>query len=483
MIRPLLLVLLTLLPCVVSARDSLRYDVEAVSVAATGANTPFWLVNNRDGLGSVKRYNGYLRAAAFVDGDTARRFSWNAGADLVGAYGMTSHFIIEQLYAGINYRSVFVYAGSRIEDSGTVDRRLSSGDLLYSGNALPMPQVRAGLSRFVPVPLTNDWLHIRGYVAYGLFTDGSWQTSFAGPDGFRTDNVLYNSKGIWFRIGRQKTLPLHFTLGLEMGTQFGGKYWQNGKWNHMPTKLKDWFKAFIPGAGGSDTPIGEQTNVYGNHTGEWTFSLDWTPSGDDNWQARAYYEHYFEDHSMMFFDYKWRDGLLGFQLTPPSNPWLQSIVYEYLYTKDQSGAVYWDHDAHIPEQVSGRDNYYNHGLYVGWEHWGMGLGNPLLISPVYNADRSLRFKHNRIIAHHVGIAGRPTAQVEWRLLVSHTRSWGTYDSPTAQVLHNFTIMTEGTYSPRKLRGWSGTLSLGLDHGNLIGNSFGAQISIRKTGLL
>ena len=30
------------------------------------------------------------------------------------------------------------------------------------------------------------------------------------------------------------------------------------------------------------------------------------------------------------------------------------------------------------EQISAKDNYYNHYLYQGWQHWGMGIGLSLI---------------------------------------------------------------------------------------------------------
>ena len=101
-------------------------------------------------------------------------------------------------------------------------------------------------------------------------------------------------------------------------------------------------------------------------------------------------------------------------------------------SKDQAGAVFNDTNEYYPEQVSGRDDYYNHGIYpAGWSHWGMGMGNPLLISPIYNKDCTLRFKHNRVKAHHFGLSGspatircrRPPLQRLYTLVASVDESW------------------------------------------------------------
>ena len=186
----------------------------------------------------------------------------------------------------------------------------------------------------------------------------------------------------------------------------GGKVMIDGEViKKMPASLKDFFHVVIPsGGGGSDFP-GEEVNVLGNHVGEWSGRLNWRLRQDLG--LSAYYLHFFDDHSMMFFDYVRHDGLFGLELTLPSNPVVGKVVYEYLYMKDQSGPFLWDHTSDLPEQVSGDDDYYNNHLYAGWEHRGMGIGNPLIISPVRNGDNSLKFKCNRVVSHHVGLAGHP----------------------------------------------------------------------------
>ena len=71
---------------------------------------------------------------------------------------------------------------------------------------------------------------------------------------------------------------------------------------------------------------------------------------------------------------------------------VSTIVGEYLYTKYQSGSIYYDHSSEISNHIGGRDDYYNHYEYVGWQHWGQVIGNPLYLSPVYNKDGSLYIK-------------------------------------------------------------------------------------------
>lgn len=113
----------------------------------------------------------------------------------------------------------------------------------------------------------------------------------------------------------------------------------------------------------------------------------------------------------------------------------------------------------------------------------MGIGNPLLVSPIYNTDGSLGFKHNRVKSHHFGWKGSPLPGVDYRVLLSYTRSWGTYGVPLDDVEKNVNALFEVTWRPRNLKGWSGTLGLGADRGAMLGRSYGAMLTISKTGWL
>lgn len=343
------------------------------------------------------------------------------------------------------------------------------------------------------MPYTNRWLAVKAHVSFGLFTDSHWQHSWVNmelPGAKRSVHRLYHSKALYIRVGREDKFPLSFEGGLQMAAQFGGSVYKRSFYPpyeleliKMPNGWKHWGKVLIPTGGdqgGGSGLIGEETNVTGNHTGEWSAALKWDDK-ERNWSARLYYQHFFEDHSMMFFDHTWRDMLLGIELKFPDNPIASKFVYEYLNTRDQSGPIYWDHTSLIPEQVSGRDDYYNHYLDVGSSHWGYGMGNPLLISPIYNADHELYFYHNRIKGHHIGVEECPSSQLSYRMLLTLWRSWGTYNIPTSNIAHSFSALWELNYHPARLNGWSGTLGIGLDAGALLSPSFGVQVSIKKTG--
>lgn len=66
--------------------------------------------------------------------------------------------------------------------------------------------------------------------------------------------------------------------------------------------------------------------------------------------------------------YDFKDWMIGFDFNLKNGTWVRNIVVEYLYTKYQSGPVFHDHTTTIPDHIGGADDYYNHGIYPGWQH-------------------------------------------------------------------------------------------------------------------
>lgn len=463
--------------------DSLIFFVDACQGVALGEHTPFWQVANRQGLSSVGKGNGYFGFGAIKEMESESRFSWGAGVDLAVPWRFTSEFVVQQLYAEVKYRSLSLLVGSKDHEPQLVDAELSSGELVFSGNARPIPQVRAGIMEFQPLRFVNDWIGIKGYLSYGKFTDSRWQERWAAPGSRYCKGTLLCSRSIWLKGGDEYRFPLVFNIGLDMATQFGGTIYNPDPYaagQHvdklkMPSGFKSWIKALIPMPGDDDVVASESTNVEGNTIGTWNFSLDWVSGAD--WSVRAYWQHMFEDHSMMWIQFPWKDGLWGVEAHLPRNPFVDRIVCEYIYSKFQSGPVYNDTTPEVPEQVSGVDRYYNHGLYPGWMHWGMGIGNPFFISPIYNRDHLLMFKATRNISYHLGLAGSPIPDLDWRILVSNTRSWGEYWYPFKEVRHMWNFLASVRWEPSGWKNLGIQASVAFDRGDLVGNNFGVMLGI------
>lgn len=115
------------------------------------------------------------------------------------------------------------------------------------------------------------------------------------------------------------------------------------------------------------------------------------------------------------------------------------------------------------------------------QHWGQVLGNPLYRSPLYNDDHLIRVEDNRFVAWHMGVEGQPLPRLDYRILASWQRGYGTYYDPYTHPHHNTSIMVEAGYQFN--HGWAVRGAFGLDHGSILGNNHGVQLTIIKIGKL
>lgn len=470
-------------PCA-SAQDTLAYRLEASGNMSTGHYAPMWFSANRFGLSGSGASSGYLRVGSTYSRPFGTGFRVEAAADLAFGTGVGATLLVQQAYADLAWRWLRLSVGTKERWGYPMDKnhRLSSGMMVEGPNARPVPQVRLDISDFVNVPFTKGWLGFKGHVAYGIFTDNGWQHDFAAPGQSYTRNTLYHSKSAMVRIGRKDRFPLTVGIGFLTAAQFGGMRMEKrpdgsgAMVENMPNKIPDFFYMLMPKH--------ESTlqNVQGNHCGSWNVSVDYYGQG---WQARVYLEHYFEDHSQMTMQYGvWKDGQLGVEVKLPRSRLVSTVLYEALRTTNQTSPILYDGEGGSfgDLQMSGCDNYYNNGQFLGWQHWGYGLGHPFLPGPAYNDDGSNEFKSNRVQAHHIGIDGQPAEELSYRLLLSYVRHRGTYRVPLDKVRSQLSSYFEVTYTPSLLRGWSATLGIGVDGGNYLGPSTGALFTIKKNGV-
>ncbi len=484
--------------------EKIKYEIKTEAVASTGEHAPFWLVSNRHGLSSLQNYSSSLSAGLFRDFDRKKGFTWAYGIELAGTWNHPSPFYMQQLYADVKYNSWELSVGSKERYSEGKHRTLSGGGLTFSPNARPIPQVRFGINEYTTTHwLFNEWVHVKGHFSYGRQTDDRFQRTHMSnaPMGSRyVENVLFHEKTAFLKIGKQSRTPFSIEMGLEMYTQFGGRVREKSTdgdvvRHELPHSFMEYLKAFIPLAGGSQSTEMDQTNINGNVLGSLHLAVGYKA---ENWSVKAYYEHYYEDHSGLFgLDYHydregeknwitylpWRDGLFGLELKAPQNRVINTIVYEFITSRDQSGPILQNPSGDMMGQAGGKDWYYTHSYYQSWQHWGMSMCNPHFLSPLYNKQPNMTMPYSRIRSHHLGFNGMPCKQLEYRVMASWTRHWGSYEDPLPEPLTQLSTMAEVDYTPNRLNGWKFTASLAYDHSRLIGNNFGGMLCICKTGWL
>lgn len=472
--------LLLLLSSTASAQTLLtRY--EATGTYGSGEYTPFWHMANRQGLSSHENYSVYTRLG--IEGCNKfgnKKITLEWGADVVIGDNLTSTVFLQQGYFDFQWKRLRISLGQKERWGELPNHRLTTGSLIESGNARPIPQIRIELPEFWNIPGTKGWLGIKGHLAYGWFSDERWQKNFFNESSVHTVGVRYHSKAGFMRIGNEDKFPLTAEIALHMVTQFGGTCYNSecnpGNNHHNPSRLKDYFYALIPLGGDDSYDASDQANVAGNMLGSWMGTITWN---DESWKLRGYYEHTFEDHSQMFWEYGiWTEQLVGLELELKKFSYIKNVVFEYFNLKNQSGPIYHDKKSDFPDQISCMDNNYNHGRYAGWFNYGQMIGTPLCTAPIYNNDRSQRCYNNRVEAFHFGVEGDAIDWLGYRILYTRSNNWGTYEKPFKDIKKNRSLLLEFTVKPQIMKGWSIGASFALDKGNLYGDNYGGMLTVK-----
>ncbi|MDE6459608.1 MAG: capsule assembly Wzi family protein, partial [Paramuribaculum sp.] len=335
------------------------WRADGMATLSSGSFAPHYLAANRFGV--ISSGDNFLLSAKIDRGlDKNRRFSYAFGAQFIGGYTSQikyrmfdksfdgfvknpmdpSRAFIQQLYAAVKWRSLFVMAGMKEFEPVLVDRELSSGDLIHSGNARPIPQVRAGFVDFQPVPFTSGVLKVNGELAYGKFADSKWWENHSDRyNSLTTSGIWYVYRRLYFRLDTSRLFSL--TFGGQAAGQFGGKsvYMKRGEVERIDNrgiKFADFLKMIIP------VDRTKEGFYQGNTIGSWDIKAEFRLNGGI--RLGAYMENPWEDGSGMAKQNGF-DGLYGVELKMPGDkPKLEGAVVEYLDLTNQSGPIHFNPD-------------------------------------------------------------------------------------------------------------------------------------------
>ena len=483
--------------------------------AGSGDFAPYYIASNRHGV-LTQSSNALARIEAWRPHEEGKRFTYSFGVDALGGYSSSVDYMrfqeaaadaavpagglavkngllvphaehparvwLQQLYGELRYRGVFLTVGMKEHTSALLSSTLSSGDLVESGNARPIPEVRAGFHDFQNIPFTNGWVQIQGEIAYGKPMDNKWlRNHYNYYYGHLNQGEFYSYKRCYFRT--KPSQPFSVTVGMQVGAFFGGttNWYTDGK--NIRTRsysrgIKQFFKMLVPTDG--------STLAYysGSSLGCWDLHLRYRlPSGAS---VKAYMQKPWEDGSGIGC-LNGFDGVWGLQYTAPQPGLISGAVIEYIDFTNQSGPMHWDPDDNpgttITHRAEGADDYYYNHEYNPYAYYGMAIGTPFMVSPIYNTDGNMVFAYNRMRGFHIGVEGVITPELSYRVLGGYRRSWGRYRDPLPDPRSDTSFMLEAGYSPRKVAGLTVLAQFALDHGTLLGNNTGGMITVRFSDVL
>ncbi|GHT77640.1 hypothetical protein AGMMS50262_19190 [Bacteroidia bacterium] len=476
------------------AQQTTGYKVEMFGSVASGQNTPFWTVQHRWGVVPVEAGNGYLRGGVFRQQKINSDWSFDAGLNLTGSTSdIYGNSYIQQLYAGLKWKTWKLSVGSQEEYTSLLNAELSSGDFVQSNHARPVPKIKLALHDFYTVPYTRGILSIKGDFSVGYYLDGQWQEDRALPAKQPyTKNILSHDKSLSFRFGNIEKNRQQFIMQVQHAAQWGGVlyYYQNAEYTvqHQPQGLDDLFRVAVAKEGSASASGADRAYVAGSNWGAYVFKYDYRLKNND--RLSVYIDHFFEDGSGMVFK-NYPDNLYGLEFSTTRRSLVSGIVLEYIYTKQQGGAVgntlglTGKNATELFQKGNGNDNYYNNVDYVtGPSYFGYTMGTPLFLPPVYNTDGSLNFKGIRISTFHFGLEGYVCPVLQYRLLLTAGKNWGRYYVPFRSVKKGFASQLELIYNCPKIDGFSIRLSGGYDKGEFFGgDTFGGSITLNKRGVI
>lgn len=460
--------------------------------AGSGDFAPYYIASNRHG--TITQANNLLvslSASRLLESD--KRFSYAWGAEIYGGLSSSAtymrysggawhdnschppRFWIQQLYGSLKFRSLFLTAGMKNAGSALLNDRLSSGDLVEGPNARPIPQIRAGFLDFQPVPFTNGWIEIQGELSYGKMTDNGWlRDHYNYYNEHICTGAFYTYKRCYFRS--KSAMPFSVTIGMQAAGFFGGttELYDKGELTntiHNKGGIKEFFKMLIP-------TEGDEAYYLGSTLGSWDIDLRYRLQ--DGTVIKGYMHKLWETGSGIGF-LNGFDGLWGIEYSAAKDGIITGAVVEYLDFTNQSGPIHFDPtdiNTSLGIHTNGADDYYNNYNYNAYANYGMSLGTPFLRSPIYNLDGFMGYIDNCVRGFHVGITGRITPRLSYRLLGGYRKGWGAIRQPRTKSVDDASMMLEATYLPPFANNsLSLNAQIAFDRGTMYGNTFGALFTI------
>ncbi|PAU93154.1 hypothetical protein CK503_13425 [Aliifodinibius salipaludis] len=372
-------------------------EMEFGTAISQEGELPFWLHSNRWGMIDRRSANGFMRLAPRADLGTAGPVKLKAGAELVGRWSEQSSVFFNAGYLQVDWKIFRFVAGRQKEQIGITDSSLTSGSMIQSRNASPIPKVRLYTPDFVGIPGTDSWLSFKGYFAHGWMENGRY-----------IEDPWLHQKYFYLKA-LPDTYPLQLYGGIVQSTLWAGTHPEYG---NLPDGLSDFWNVFT--AQESDAENAEPSAIgeaVGSSIGIYDFGIAYDYRG---YSGVIHRQFFLETGAGAKFRNAW-DGLWGVSISWDKEfEYINSFSWNHLYTKRQSSQV------HRGDPPYGADSYYSNSTYrSGWTSHGRTIGNPLMFADGIHPG----VDNNIVIAHQLGLGG-VIGSINYGLTGTYSRNYG-----------------------------------------------------------
>ena len=283
-----------------------------------------------------------------------------------------------------------------------------------SRNAVPIPRVLLA-TEFISVPFTQDILQIKGSFGHGVMEDSRF-----------VKRPFLHESSLYGKLGIEK---LYVFLGLQRYALWGGES-KDPNVGKLPSSFNDLLRIVFSQEGGDDAPELDQDYKLGDQFGNYDGGIRWTA---ESITAEVYWQNFFEDKDGLILK-NYTDGLFGIALKLKHTQFVKSVLFEHIYSKDQSGPIGADGTR---GGAGGQDNYYNHSVYVtGWSHFGRSVGTPFFTSSPSRANNKSFFENNRVVVYHLGLGGNLSPDLNYIFKISTSNNYGLYRERDQAIENN-----------------------------------------------
>ncbi|MGF1671269.1 MAG: capsule assembly Wzi family protein, partial [Balneolaceae bacterium] len=289
----------------------------STSLYGSRSGTPYWHYANTSGrIRSGSTVNSLSSAALsmpFRENDNS--FDFSAGAELVSRFsdnGETVHF--QQLYGSFELGAVRLSIGRFYQTLGMNMAGLSSGSMIQSQNATPVPKISLEMTRFVNLPLTNGIVQFRGH-----YSDGKLESNRFVESPFLHQKSFY----LKFNISKAEIIT-----GALHNVTWGGTDPERGR---LSKGFGDYLRVvFLQSADpGSEAPLSEQLNKLGNVVAAFDFAFRYN---FERFQLTGYRLIYLEDDESLQAK-NFLDGVFGLGLRRKDGRGIiNGFLYEHINT-------------------------------------------------------------------------------------------------------------------------------------------------------